>query len=61
MALDYASKNGHTTVTLTPAEYKRWADLAQPIHDEWLKKNAAKGGKEIYDTAKKMIGEFKGK
>jgi TRAP-type transport system periplasmic protein len=61
MALGYAAKNGHTTVTLTPAEYKQWAELAQPIHDAWLKKNAAKGAKEIYDTAKKMIGEYKGK
>lgn len=61
MALDYAAKNNHTTVTLTPAEYKQWADLAQPIHEAWLKKNAAKGAKEIYDTAKKMISEYKGK
>jgi len=61
MALDYAAKNGHTTVTVTPAEYKQWADLAQPIHEAWLKKNAAKGVKEIYDTAKKMISEYKGK
>jgi TRAP-type C4-dicarboxylate transport system substrate-binding protein len=61
MALDYAAKNGHTTVTITPAEYKQWADLAQPIHDAWLKKNAAKGVKEIYDTTKKMISEYKGR
>lgn len=61
MALGYAAKNGHTTVTLTPAEYKQWAALAQPIHDAWLKKNAAKGAKEIYDTAKKKISEYKGK
>lgn len=61
MALDYAAKNGHTTVTLTPVEYRQWAELAQPIHDEWSKKNTAKGAKEIYDTAKKMIGEYKGK
>jgi TRAP-type C4-dicarboxylate transport system substrate-binding protein len=61
MALGYAAKNGHTTVTLTPAEYKQWAALAQPIHDAWLKKNAAKGAKEIYDTAKKKISEYKGR
>jgi TRAP-type C4-dicarboxylate transport system substrate-binding protein len=61
MALDYAAKNGHTTVRLTPAEYGQWADLAQPIHEAWLKKNVAKGAKEIYDTAKKMIVEYKGK
>jgi TRAP-type C4-dicarboxylate transport system substrate-binding protein len=60
-ALDYAAKNGHTTVTVTPGEYKQWADLAQPIHEAWLKKNAAKGGKEIYDTVKKMISEYKGR
>jgi TRAP-type C4-dicarboxylate transport system substrate-binding protein len=61
MALGYAAKNGHATVTLTPAEYKQWADLAQPIHDAWLKKNAPKGAKEIYDAARKMISEYKGK
>jgi TRAP-type C4-dicarboxylate transport system substrate-binding protein len=61
MGLGYADKNGHTTVKLTPAEYKQWAQLAQPIHDAWLKKNAAKGAKEIYDTAKKKISEHKGK
>ncbi len=59
--LAYAKKNEHVIVTLTPAEFKQWADLAQPIHDAWISKNAAKGSKEIYDTIKKMISEYKGK
>ncbi len=61
MGLEYAEKHGRTTVRLAPAEYKQWADLAQPIHDEWLKKNAAKDAKEIYDTVRKMIAEYKGR
>ena len=60
-ALSYAEKNGHTTVTLTPAEVKLWQQLAQPVHDEWLSKNAAKGAKEIYAEAKRLISEYKGK
>ncbi|MFC1864134.1 hypothetical protein ACFL1Z_09320, partial [Thermodesulfobacteriota bacterium] len=60
-ALGYAEKNGHTTVTLTPEELKKWHELAQPLHDKWLDKNAAKGAKEIYAETKRMISEYKGK
>ena len=60
-AFGYAKKNGHTIVKLTPAEVKLWQQLAQPVHDEWLSKNAAKGAKEIYAEAKRLISEYKGK
>ena len=61
MALDYAKKNGQKIVTLTPAEVKLWQQLAQPVHDQWLSKNADKGAKEIYEEAKRLISEYKGK
>jgi len=61
MALDYAAKNGHTTVKLTPAEMTLWGQLAQPVHDQWLAKNSAKGSKEIYAELKRLISEYKGK
>lgn len=60
-ALAYADKHGHTTVTLTPDEMKQWQKLAQPVHEEWIAKNAAKGGKEIYAELKRLISEYKGK
>lgn len=60
-ALDYAKKHGHTIVTLTPDEMKQWQKLAQPIHEEWIAKNEAQGGKEIYAELKRMISEYKGK
>jgi TRAP-type C4-dicarboxylate transport system substrate-binding protein len=60
-ALGYAKKNGHKTVTLTPDEVKLWQDLAKPVHEQWLSKNAAKGAKEIYAETKRLISEYKGK
>ena len=62
MALDYAAKNGHTTVRLTPAEMKLWQQLAQPVHDQWLAEEHREGiTREIYAEAKRLIGEYKGK
>jgi len=60
-ALGYAKKNGHKIVKLTPGEVEQWRQLAKPVHDEWLSKNAAKGAKEIYAEAKRLISEYKGK
>jgi hypothetical protein len=60
-ALGYAKKNGHTVTKLTPDEVKLWQDLAQPEHDRWLSKYAAKGAKEIYAETKRLISEYKGK
>jgi hypothetical protein len=60
-ALGYAKKNGHKIVNLTPDEVKLWQELAQPEHDRWLSKNAAKGAKEIYAETKRLISEYKGK
>jgi TRAP-type C4-dicarboxylate transport system substrate-binding protein len=60
-ALAYAEKHGHTIVSLTPDEMKLWQKLAQPVHDEWISKNASKGGKEIYAEIKRLISEYKGK
>ena len=60
-AMGYAKKNGHKIVKLTPAEMKEWQELAQPVHDEWLSKNASKGAREIYAEAKRLISEYKGK
>jgi len=59
-ALGYAKKNGHPVVTLTPEEYKEWQELAQPLHDAWMEKNAKNGSKEIYSDIVKMIKEYKG-
>ncbi|MBW1802903.1 MAG: hypothetical protein JRJ85_19495, partial [Deltaproteobacteria bacterium] len=60
-ALGYAKKNGHKIVKLTPTEVKQWRQLAKPVHDAWLSKNKAKGAKEIYAEAKRLISEYKGK
>jgi TRAP-type C4-dicarboxylate transport system substrate-binding protein len=60
-ALGYAKKNGQTIVKLTPAEVKLWQQLAQPVQDEWISKNKAKGAAEIYAEAKRLISEYKGK
>ena len=60
-AMGYAKKNKHTIVSLTPDEVKQWQELAQPVHDQWLSKNAAKGAKEIYAEAKRLIREYKGR
>ncbi len=60
-ALAYAKKHGHTIVNLTTDEMKQWQRLAQPVHEEWIAKNEAQGGKEIYAELKRLISEYKGK
>jgi TRAP-type transport system periplasmic protein len=39
IGLEYAvSEFGHEVIELEPAEFQRWADLINPIMDEWVKK-----------------------
>lgn len=45
---------------LTPAESQRWSKLAEPIHEEWIKRmegRGEKGAREIFNTMVSMLKE----
>ena len=55
MGIKMAKDMNHTFTTLTPEEVKQWVDLAYPIHETWIRKNAGKGPTQaIYDEIQRL-------
>ena len=58
--MDMAKAANHTFTELTPEEIQLWADLAKPVHEQWIADNAGKGPTQaIYDEAQRLIKEYK--
>jgi TRAP-type C4-dicarboxylate transport system substrate-binding protein len=59
-SIDIAKEKNHTFIYLTPEEVQLWADLAKPVHQEWIADNAAKAPtQEMYDEIQRLIVENK--
>jgi TRAP-type C4-dicarboxylate transport system substrate-binding protein len=59
-AKDVMAKLGHTIVTLSPEELKKWYDGARPVQEVWVAENEAKGlpAKAVFEEAKKLIEKY---
>lgn len=60
-AMNTVREAKHTITYLTPEELKMWADVAAPVHQEWILENEAKGrpAKAIYEEIKRLIQQYK--
>ena len=60
MVLGKAKEMGHTFITPTAEEMKLWVEAVQPIHQEWIAANEAKGlpAQAVYDEAQRLIKEY---
>ena len=54
-------KLGNTFLKLTPKEMKKWYDVINPLHTEWIKQMEAMGlpGQKVYDEAKRLAEKYK--
>jgi TRAP-type transport system periplasmic protein len=61
IGLEYAvSEFGHEVIELEPAEFQRWADLINPIMDEWVNKADALGlpGQDILEMVRELDARY---
>ena len=61
MILGKIKELNHNIYTPTEAEMKLWREAVQPIHEEWIAKNEAKGlpARALYNETKRLIEEYK--
>jgi TRAP-type transport system periplasmic protein len=59
-AQEAMEKLGHTMITLSPEELKKWYDGARPIQEKWIEENEAKGlpARAIFEEAKRLIAKY---
>jgi TRAP-type C4-dicarboxylate transport system substrate-binding protein len=55
-----AVDRGNTVITLSDEEAAQWAEVAQPIYDEWVAEMNAKGidGQALVDEARGLIDTY---
>lgn len=59
-SMNMSKELNHTFTYLTPEEVQLWADLAKPVHEQWIADYAGKGPTQaIYDEAQRLIKEYK--
>jgi TRAP-type C4-dicarboxylate transport system substrate-binding protein len=59
-AQEVMQKLGHTMITLSPENLKKWYDGARPIQEKWIEENEAKGlpARAVFDETKRLIAKY---